>query len=254
MRHGLANPFKPLVTILYAGVSVLLVWEAAGRTLQLQPQILPTPSRIILEIWEQAPRLRPHSLITCCEIFGGYLLGVICAVPASIVITLTPGARRASWPLFQLLRPAPLVILTPVFFVWFGFGIRPEVLVVSTLCFVTLTFGMVSGLNSPSRDMLDLLKTMGATRIQNFTKVMLPASLPMTFTAMKAAVPLAVVGATAAEFAQAEMGLGYITLAASFKFETPLVFAGLTLLGLIGIALYAAVVSLQALLIPWHAE
>jgi NitT/TauT family transport system permease protein len=254
MKPRITEALKPLASATYAGVSLALVWEAVGRILQFHPQVLPVPSRILLEIWDQAPRLRAHGIISSCEIIGGYLLAVLIAAPVAILITLTPGARRAASPILALLRPAPLVILTPVFFIWFGFGIRPEVLIAFTLCFFTITWGMLTGLDSASPDLIDLVKTMGASRAQLITKVLLPASLPSTFKALKAAVPLAVVGATAGEFAQAETGLGFVTLAASFKLETPMVFAGLTLLGLIGLALYVGVVVLQAAVIPWHVE
>lgn len=254
MRAEIAGPLKPLASTLYGVVSIVLLWEAAGRVLQVHPQVLPTPSRILLEIWDQAPRLRAHGLISAFEIIGGFLLAVVCALPAAAIITMTPGARRAASPILALLRPAPLVIFAPVFFVWFGFGMRPEVLIAFTLCFFTLALGMITGLSSPSPEMLDLMKTMGANRTQLFTKVLVPASLPSTFRALKAAVPLAVVGATAGEFAQAETGLGYVTLAASFKLETPMVFAGLTILGLIGLVLYIGIMLLQAVVIPWYAE
>ncbi len=254
MKRGIAGPLKPLASIIYTAVSLVLVWEAAGRILQFDPQVLPTPSRILLEMWDQAPRLRAHGFISACEITGGYLLAIVCAGPVATLISLIPGGTRASSPLVALLRPAPLVILTPLFFVWFGFGIRPEVLIAFVLSFFTLLWGMIAGLSSPSREIIDLTRMMGASRLQLYSKVLLPACLPSTFRALKAAVPMAVVGATAGEFAQAETGLGFVTLAASFKLETPMVFAGLALLGLIGLALYAVVVVLQAIFIPWHAE
>jgi len=254
MMRRIAESLRPLASTVYTVVSLLLVWEAAGRIFQFHPQILPVPSRILLEIWDQAPRLRAHGFISLCEIIGGYVLAVAVAAPVAILITLTPGARRAASPILALLRPAPLVILTPVFFVWFGFGIRPEVLIAFTLCFFTMAWGMISGLNSASPDMIDLVRSMGANRVQLFIKVLLPACLPMTFGALKAAVPMAVVGATAGEFAQAETGLGFVTLAAAFKLETPLVFAGLTLLGLVGLALYVGIAILQAIIIPWYLE
>ncbi len=96
MKRGIAGPLKPLASIIYTAVSLVLVWEAAGRILQFDPQVLPTPSRILLEMWDQAPRLRAHGFISACEITGGYLLAIVCAGPVATLISLIPGGTRAS--------------------------------------------------------------------------------------------------------------------------------------------------------------
>ncbi len=246
-----ARPFSSTISTLG---SLLLVWEAAGRVFEIKPAILPTPTRILLEIWDQGSKLRPHGLISAYEIAGGFLLAAICAIPAAYVIGLVPGIRRSAIPILSILRPAPLLIVAPLMFVWFGYGVRPEIFIAFVPCFVTITAGMTTGLRSIDPELKALLETMGASRTQMFLKLYLPATLPSLFEALRSAVPLAVVGATTGEFAQAEMGLGYLLLAGAFKMETPLVFAALTVLGAIGLVLYLAVALLEFLTIRWHVE
>ena len=261
MRNGIGTIFRqlsheagPAPSLAFAAGSLLLIWEAAGRAFEIHPELLPTPTRILLEIWEQGSRLRAHGLISSWEILAGFLLAALLAPPAACILELLPVVRRVTAPVLSMLWPAPLLIAAPLVFVWFGYGVLPEIILAFLLCFLTITGGTIAGLRSLPPETFELLRTMGATRTQVLLKVRLPASLPSVFSALKSAVPLAIIGTTAGEFAQAEAGLGYVMLAAAFKMETPLVFAGLTVLGMIGLVLYCGVALLENLLTSWHVE
>ncbi len=261
MRYKIGSIFsqtsketRPVLSLLFPAGSLLLVWEAAGRIFEIRPEILPTPTRILLEIWEQWPRLQAHGLISGSEILAGLVLAAILGVPAACILELLPDVRRVTAPVLAMLEPAPLLIVAPLIFVWIGYGVLPEIVLACVLCVLVILAGTTAGLRSLPPEVFELLQTMGATRAQALIKVRFPASLPFVFRALKSAVPLAVVGTTAGEFAQAEKGLGQITLAAAFKMETPLVFAGLTVLGLIGLLLYCGIVLLENILIRWHVE
>ncbi len=261
MRYGIGTIFRqishenqPASSLIFAAGSLLLIWEASGRAFDIHPELLPTPTRILLEIWEQGPQLRHHGFITGWEIFAGILLATLMAVPAACVLELLPAVRRVVAPILSVVGPAPLLIAAPLIFVWFGYGVLPEIILVFVLCSPIITGGMMAGLRSLPPDTIELLRTMGATQAQVLGKVRFPASLPTVFSSLRSAVPLAVVGATAGEFAQADVGLGHVMLAAAFKMETPLVFAGITVLGLIGLIFYCCIALLENLLIPGHVE
>ena len=250
----LLSKVRPRLSTIGAVGSLLLVWEAAGRFFEIHPEILPTPSRILLEFWMRAPELQAHGLRSAYAIYGGFFLAVGCSACAAVAMGLLPPVQRAATLILAILRPAPLTVIAPLVFVWVGYGLRPEIWIVFIVSFVTITTGVIRGFRSLPREVLELMETMGASPSQVLLKVRLPASLPMAFSALKLAVPLAVVGTTAAEFAQADMGLGYLMLAGAFKMETPLVFAGLVALGLVGLALYGGVTLLEYSLVRWHVE
>jgi NitT/TauT family transport system permease protein len=244
LLHG---KLRPVYSKLFAAGSILLLWEAIGRMMELRPEVLPTPARILMEMSDQAEKLQSHSLISTAEILAGYLLAAALAFPAAFVLSMVPLAARAGYPVLRSLRQAPLVLLIPVFFLWFGFGLKPEILIVFSLCFIPMAAGAFEGLQSVPEPLKDTLRMMGASGNQILVKAGIPSGLPNAIAALKTAVPLAVVGATAGEFAQAEMGLGSLMLASAFKHDTPMVFAALTVAGLIGLGLYGLIVLLEHL-------
>jgi len=113
---------SPVWTRLFYSGGILLLWEAVGRGFEIHPELLPTPARILLEITEQSARLRSHGIITGVEILGGFLLAVACSIPATILLFLAPQSGRKITPILMFLRPAPMVILAPVIFVWLDSG------------------------------------------------------------------------------------------------------------------------------------
>jgi NitT/TauT family transport system permease protein len=251
LRGSILKSLRPMASWIFAAGSLILLWEASGRILEIRPEVLPTPARIAMEISSQAARLYAHTWISAAEITGGFLLALMVAIPLAVLLVMTPHGYRVSFPVMQALRQAPMILLVPVIFIWFGFGMKPEILIAFALSFMTIMIGIVSGLQSVPVPVEEILKMMGATDFQIMLKARVPASLPGVLSALKAAVPLCVVGVTAGEFAQAETGLGSLMLAAAFKRDTPMVFAAFTLLGLIGLSLYAIIAFLEHLLADW---
>jgi len=233
---------------------VLLLWEFAGRIMQFRPSILPTPSRILLEVWRQAPVLQQHGQATFEEIMAGLLLAIALATPFAYLVALFPRIQPFVAPLLLLIRRAPLLALAPVLLVWFSFGMLPKTLVVLLMAFFPTAEGILAGLRSIPEEMIDLLRTMRAGSLQILFKVQIPGSLPGFLEGLKIAIRLAVSGAIVAEFVAADQGLGYLMLSGISKMEVPLVFAALTVLTGFGLAFYVLVILLERMLIPWHVE
>src|SRR5206468_6341696 len=144
------------------------------------------------------------------------------------------------------------VAIAPLFLVWFGVGVMPKVLVAFLISFFPIVIDAAVGLRSMPAEMRDLARSMGATRLQIFTRFRLPTSLPYLFSGLKVAATLAVAGAVVGEFVGADKGLGYLLLVTNSNMETALMFAAIVALTIIGLALFYAVEFLESLLIPWH--
>jgi len=229
---------------------ILLVWEVLSRAFELRPDVLPAPSRIVLELWRAAPLLRAHGAATCLEILQGLLLALVFALPAAVVIDGSPELSRIGPQAVSFLKAAPLLIITPLLIVWFGFGSLPKVLIVALLCFPPIAAGMLSGLRRVPQAMLDFLRTTNAGWFRSFRSVRLPMSLPGLFSGFRTAASLAVAGAAAGEFVGAEKGLGYVMIEGMVRMSTPLVFAALVSLAAIALVLHTAIVLLQWALVP----
>lgn len=248
-RHTLICALRPLGKSAVWSAGILLVWESAGRILQIQPDTLPVPSRIFLEFLVEAERLRTHGAITAAEILSGFFLSVIFSMLTAVLLTLSPSVRRSLVPAAAALRRAPLIAAAPLAFIWLGFGFVSITLLAGVLAFFIMTLGFTAGLGSTSEDVLDLVRVARAGPVRTFMKVRFPACLPEAFVSMRAAVP-AVVGAVAVgEFVDGQKGLGYLMLSATFKLQTPFVLATLAILLIIGLALYGTVVFAELVLV-----
>ena len=228
----------------------LLAWEVLSRAFELRPDILPAPSRIVLELWRAAPLLRMHGAVTCLEILEGLLLALVFALPAAVIIDGSPELSRIGAQAISFLKAAPLLIVMPLLIVWLGFGSLPKVLIVALLCFPPIAAGMLSGLRGVPQAMLDFLRTTNAGWFRSFWSVRLPMSLPALFSGLRTAASLAVAGAAAGEFVGAERGLGYVMIEGMVRMSTPLVFAALVSLAAVAVVLHVAIALLQSALVP----
>jgi len=153
-----------------------------------------------------------------------------------------------TWPLW-LVTMASAVLGA---LVWFGVGPTPKILVAFLISFFPIVIDAAVGLRSMSVEMADLARSMGATRLQVFTRFRLPTSLPYLFSGLKVAATLAIAGTVVGEFVGADKGLGYLLLVTNSNMQTALMFATIVALTIIGLVSYYLVEMLEGLLIPWH--
>ncbi len=160
------------------------------------------------------------------------------------------GARDA--PVIVFLQIIPKIAIAPLFIIWFGFGFTPKVLLVFLLSFFPIVVASIAGFKSADRDVMDFARTTGASGLRMFLKISLPQALPQIFTGLKVGAALAATAAVVAEFVASDKGLGYLLLQYNGQLDTPMVFAIIVLLSLIGLAVYYAVEIIERIAIPWH--
>jgi NitT/TauT family transport system permease protein len=237
------------VLVVVAMASTLSGWELLGRALQVRTDLLPTPSRILLEMWKEGPRLYEHASVTAYEAAGGFLFAVVLAVPVGFLMASFNSLHRALKPFLQFGRVVPLIATAPLLLAWFGFGTMPKVLMALLVSFFPIVTQTMLGFLSIPKGLIDLTRAMGVRKVHLFFKVKVPASLPHIFKGLRMAVALALAAVTAAEFAGSDRGLGYLLLVAASSVNTPLLFASLTILALIATVLFYAVTTLERVLI-----
>lgn len=230
------------------GVWWLVVWAA-----DVPQYVLPTPGAVfqrIVESW--TGQLFGASLVTGKETLIGFAVAIGVAVPLAVVITYSSLAERFLYPLMVSSQVIPKVAIAPLFVVWFGFGLAPKVLIAFLIAFFPIVIDTTVGLRSVDPGMIHLARSMGASEMQTFRKVRLPNGLPSFFGGLKVAVTLAVIGAVVGEFVGSSNGLGYVLITATGNVDTPLVFASIVMMSLIGIVLFAALELLERIATPWH--
>jgi ABC-type nitrate/sulfonate/bicarbonate transport system permease component len=235
--------------VLVAGL--LLAWEAYVRLAGVQPVVLPSPTRILGALWEYRDDAVRHALPTLVETVVGFLLAVLLAIVAAVLMDRTPAVRRAVEPLLVTSQTIPIVALAPLFLLWFGFGLLPKVLIVMLVTFFPIVVSLLDGFRTASVDATDLLRSYGATDGQAFRKLRWPIALPAFFTGLRISVVYAVIGAVFGEYVGAREGLGIWMQLSQNSFRTDLVFAAIVVTSAISLVLYWAVGLLRRVAIPW---
>jgi NitT/TauT family transport system permease protein len=238
------------VVLTLAGV--LLVWEAAADIGKIPIYVLPAPSDIWISIIKNFDPLLHHSWVTLLETLAGFGLSVAIGVPLALLIVYSRIFDRVLYPILVASQAVPKVALAPILLVALGYGIMPKIIVGFLIAFFPVVVTTVTGLAAVDRDTLNLMHSMGASKIDVFVKVRIPHAVPSMIAGFKVAIALAVVGAVVGEFVGSRSGLGYYMLLATGNFDTPLVFACVLFLTLMGIILFYSVGLLELTLGRWN--
>ena len=219
---------------------LLAAWEAATRLLAVSALVLPPPSRIAQALWQglAGGYLWPHLRATATELLLGLAAGCAIGLGAGVLLAELPRLRRLLMPYVVLSQVVPKLALMPLFIVWFGFGLAPTVVITALICFFPLLENTLTGLSRVPPAQLELFRMLGASRLQTLLRLKLPTGLPAMLAGFRVAVVLALVGAVVGEFIAASRGLGALVIAAQGSMDTPLMFAALALVSLLGLLLY----------------
>ncbi|MGC5328835.1 ABC transporter permease [Brevibacillus sp. SYSU BS000544] len=239
--------------MMYPILSVLILfalWEAVCWLGAFPAFILPSPSSVIVSLWELREFLfGNHLLVTLKEVLLGLLVSIIVGVMLAIVMRWNRPIEKIIYPYLVFSQTIPLVALSPVFIMWFGYSLSGKIAIATLFTFFPIVVSMYDGLGSAPKQMVDLLRTMGASRWQIFWKLQLPSSLPQFFSGLKVAATFSVTGATIGEWLGASEGLGYFGRRASGNFQAPALFASVLVLALLGILLFCLVSYIEHLFV-----
>jgi NitT/TauT family transport system permease protein len=223
--------------------ALLLAWWGASGTL-IDPLFLSDPISVIRVLYEIIAdgTLWWHLEWTLVEMTLGYVLGVSVGLVLAIAITSLPWATQIVRPMMLGLFAIPKVALAPLIIVWFGIYLVPKIVLAASLVLFIVYFNTVAGIVAVNHRTQEVLRVMGASSFAVLTKLTLPSAMPYIFTAMRITVPGALIGAIIGEFLSSNRGIGFLIAAASSRYDTARVFAGILSL-LIFVLLLNAVIS-----------
>lgn len=232
-------------------VIVIALWQAICVLFQLPTAVLPRPGQVLDAIIGRWDLLLEEGWVTFKETMYGFLLAIVVGIPLAVAIANWRIVNLMFYPVLIALQSVPKVALAPILLVWLGTGIESKLAIAWLVAFFPVVVDTVAGLQSTPRELLELARSLRASRWQVFAKVQFPAALPFVMTGAKVAVTLAVIGAVIGEFVGSSEGLGYLLLSATSQINTPLAFAALFALGVLGVIAFALVVLIERLLAPW---
>ncbi|HEX6867754.1 MAG TPA: ABC transporter permease [Candidatus Limnocylindrales bacterium] len=236
-----------------AGFAVFVVtWKAVVLVGGLPVYILPAPETVaarFVEAWLDGT-VWPHFQTTMVEIVIGFVVGATLALLVGYGLARSDLFERLASPYLVAAQAIPILVLAPLLVLWFGPGLVSKVVICALIVFFPVAIATMVGIRSVDVRLLELGRSLRATRRQILTTLEVPAALPNIFGGLRVGVTLAVVGAVVGEWAGASRGLAVlINLARGSLFDTPLMFAALLTIALVGVALYLVVVGVERRLI-----
>jgi NitT/TauT family transport system permease protein len=192
-------------------------------------------------------------LITLAETVLGFALAAVIGILAAILVATSERVKDFIMPLIVLTQLVPKVAIAPLILIWFGYGMTSKIIVAFLIAFFPIVIDMITGLTMIERELIDLLRSLGASRWKIFVKAQIPNSLPFLFSGMRISITLAIIGAIVGEFVGGSEGLGYLIVVATSQIKTELVFAALAVLTAVGFVLFAIIGMIERLVIPWSA-
>lgn len=220
-------------------ITLLVVWQGACVLFSIPPFLLPSPAAIVESSIKWTGPILENAGYTLLSTLAGFLLAVVLGVMLGVGIGSSRLIYKGLYPVLIAFNSIPKVAVVPVFVIWFGAGTVPAILTAFMVSFFPIAVNVATGLATVEPELLDVLRALGASRRDILVKVGFPRSMPYFFASLKVAVTLAFVGAIISETVASKRGIGYLMMAATSNFDTPLVFAGLIVTSVMGVAMYA---------------
>ena len=231
---------------------LLMIWQILSMVNIIPKFMLPSPFEVVKAFVSDFPLLMKHTEVTLVEAFLGLGLGIILGFVVAVIMDRFEYAYKMIYPVLVITQTIPTVAIAPLLVLWMGYGILPKIMLILLTSFFPITIGLLDGFRSVDKDMLNLLKTMGATSFQNFIHLKLPSSLGYFFAGLRISVSYSIIGAVVAEWLGGYNGLGvYMTrVRKSYSFDK--MFAVIFLISGISLLLMYFVKKIQRWCMTWE--
>ncbi len=234
-----------------AVVILVLVWEATVRLLDVPEFIFPSAWATAQALVTYAGPIGMHSWQTFWTTMVGFGIGVAVGLLLGFIIGSSKFLYHACYPLLVGFNAIPKVAFVPILVVWFGIGSVPAILTAFLICFFPIVVNVATGLATLEPEMEDVLRVLGAKRLDVLLKVGMPRSLPYFFASLKVAITLAFVGTVVSETVASNQGIGYLMMSAGSQMRMGLVFAGLIVISAMAMVMYELFAVLEKRMTGW---
>jgi ABC-type nitrate/sulfonate/bicarbonate transport system permease component len=244
----LARVLAPLGALL----AIFAIWQAVSTWGDMSVSVLPSPTRVIDSGWQERSTIAENASATLQITLLGLLVAVAAAVVTASLLSFFAPLRITLLPLLIAAQSVPIIVLAPLFVIWFGFNSGPKIAIVAIVSMLPLTISTLAGLQAADPDAAALLRSMGASRWKVFLRLRVPTALPYFITGLRIMASFIVVAAIFSEYVGAKNGLGIYMQTEKNLFRTDLVFAAVFVSIAIGLALFALTYVVEAIAMPWE--
>ncbi|MFM8555684.1 MAG: ABC transporter permease [Betaproteobacteria bacterium] len=234
MNSSATLKFAPLILL----VAIIALWQAICTFFNVSEFIFPSPVQIVYALFDLWGAIMGHAWRTFWTTMVGFGISIAVGVVLGFIIGSSRFAYAAMYPLMTAFNALPKAAFVPILVVWFGIGIGPAILTAFLISFFPIMVNIATGLATLEPELEDVLRVLGARRLDVLIKVGLPRTMPYFFASLKVAITLAFVGTTVSEMSASNEGIGYLLISAGSAMKMPLAFAGLLVVAIMAMAMY----------------
>ena len=232
-------------------VGLFLIWELAVRIFDFPQFILPAPSVIFEAMWQWRVPIVDNAAQTAMTTVIGFGIAIVFGLVTGIIIGSSSLIYNGFYPVLIGFNSIPKVAVVPILVIWFGIGTVPAIITAFLISFFPILVNVATGIATVEQELKDVLRALGASNRDIIVKVGIPRSLPYFFASLKIAITVAFVGSIIAETVASNKGIGHLMIVASSRFEVPLVFAGLLVTAIMGVAMYVVATFVERRMTGW---
>lgn len=231
-------------------IFITILWEVLARLNVIDSFLMSMPSKIFLTLKDLATsgELYVHVLTTLYETVLGFLIATVLGTAIALLLWWSEFLRRVLEPYIVILNSLPKIALGPIIIVWFGAGTKSIVFMAIIITIIVTIITMENGFISTDKNKILLLKSLGATKLQTLTKLVIPASIPTLVSCLKINVGMSWIGSIMGEYLVSKQGIGYLIVYGGQVFRLDLVMASTVVLCLLASLMYGIVVLLEKLI------
>ena len=244
--------YLPLVSL----TGILLLWELCGRFGFLNPLFFPVPSLILVAFFSMLVdgEIQANLSITLFRVFTGFLLGTIPGILIGLLMGASEKIRLLLDPIVAATYPIPKLAIFPLFMIIFGIGELSKIMAIALGCFFLVLINAMAGVRNINKVYFEVAKNYGASKRQLFTRVILPASLPLIFTGIRLALGMSLIVVVGVEFVSANYGIGAMIWNAWETFEIEKLYVGIFLCAVLGILFTVILKRVEGRFTPWFGQ
>jgi ABC-type nitrate/sulfonate/bicarbonate transport system permease component len=232
----------------------IVAWELVGRFGLVDSFFLPQPTSIIKAMVRMTAsgELQRHMEASTFRALSGYILAAILGIGFGIAICWSKFIENVLDPVFELMRPISTLGLVPLMIIWFGIGNGSKIAIVLKACFFPILLNTVAGIRGVNLKLIQAGRSLGANEFQIWTKVIIPAAMPVIFTGMRISTAISMLAIVGVEMFSADSGLGFVIIDSQRVFATDKMFVGILMLSIIGFLMDYIARLIGKRFLSWH--
>jgi len=223
---------------IWATILFIVFWQVFCAVFRIDSFILPAPTEVAQSLMQYHQPIMMHALQTLFTTLVGFAMAIVFGLLLGLAIGIERAVYDGIYPMMIAFNSIPKVAIVPLLVIWFGIGTVPAIMTAFLISFFPIVVNVATGLATIEPELLDVLRSLGARKHQIVMRIGIPRSMPYFFASLKVAITLAFIGSVVSESIASNVGIGYLMMAASARFDVPLVFAGFVVISIMGIIMY----------------